>query len=846
MQTILQFSKVAMRSLVAILLSFFVTAAASSTILSSDPSSGDDGINYFETNIRPILFQNCYSCHSDAQTKSEGNLTLDSREGWLKGGDQGQAIVPGDPQASLLIQAVRYQDSSLQMPPTAQLSKEDVAKLEHWVKLGAPAPLQLHSSGLVSPADPESGRRHWAFQPIGKPTKVDWQAGMRLNNPIDHWVTAGQAAERLQASQRASDDVLLRRLYYVLHGLPPTAAELLEFEQADDDPQSYAQVVDRLLSSPRFGERWGRHWLDLARYADSNGSDENFLFREAWRYRNWVFDAINRDMPFDQFTLLQLAGDLLPFEDSTQRDEQRIATGFLLLGPKVLLGNNPENQEMEIADEQIDTIGRIYFAQTLGCARCHDHKFDPVPTKDYYALAGIFTSTQIMEQRYMLGEQRVMEQLIGLGDNGAELDSAYEEYWRERPKLGEKKAKAREALESLQELDEAVFHTIVTAHSAAVATEATEVSRPMEERIAAQLSLVEKFDKAWAEPPAIPPRAMISTDREAPHAERIRIAGQFNKPGDVVPRGFLTVLGIGATQLPDTSSGRLELAQWLTNHELPSGQLAARVLANRVWFHLIGRGIVRTVDNFGRTGEGPSHPELLDHLARELIDSGWSLKSLIRQVVLSETFQRSSDFDADCYGRDPDNIFFWRYNRRRLDPESFRDWTMSLASSLDTNRYLSTVHYLGDQATAVGPNTVRRRTDFACRSVYLPVIRNDLPELFEIMDFADPQVATGMRRQTIVPTQALFLLNDEQLMDAATKVAQQAMTASVTDSQVRVAWLFRKIIGKSASQGEMTALMASYGKLRLLAESSTMDPHLGALSTIAHALFASSRFQFIE
>lgn len=827
---------------VAIVICTFLTF----TVAFADEQSEKAGIDYFETNIRPILFHHCYSCHSAARAKSEGNLVLDSRDGWMKGGDQGSAIVPGDLEASLLIRAVRYRDSDLQMPPVAPLADAEIAKLEQWVKMGAPAPEKMRAPQIVSPSDPVAGKQHWAFLPLHQFNKADQLSSYA--NPIDHWLQLRQAQDQLQSVPAAQPSVLLRRLHFVLNGIPPTSSQIDQFERAVVNPDAYLETVERLLSSPRFGERWGRHWLDLARYADSNGSDENFLFREAWRYRNWVFEAINQDMPFDQFTTMQLAGDLLPYENTQQRDEQRIATGFLLLGPKVLLGNNPENQKMEIADEQIDTIGRIYFAQTLGCARCHDHKFDPVPTKDYYALAGIFTSTQVMEQRYMLGEQRVMEQLVGLGEDGNELDSTYEKYWRERPKLGENRGKANEALEALKkaEPDEAAFKAIAASHSTAVAPEAVETSRTLQERIAAQQKLVEELNKAWKEPPPIPPRAMISTDRETVKDEKIRIAGQFNKHGEAVPRGFLTVLVDTPSTLPSQTSGRLELAQWLTDHHQSSGQLTARVLANRVWYHLMGRGLVRTVDNFGRTGETPSHPELLDHLAQQLINNNWSIKQLIRHIVTSDAFRRSSEFNAENFRRDPENITYWRYNRRRLDPETFRDSTLSVAGMLDTITYPSTVNYLGDQATAVGENKIRRRTDFPCRSVYLPVIRNDLPELFEILDFTDPQVATGMRRQTIVPTQGLYLLNDEQIMDAAAKVAQQALAIDSQAPELRIAWLFRQIVGQSAAEQDLAALLRSYDKLLQSPSSTQTDPQLGALSIMAHALFASSRFQFIE
>jgi Protein of unknown function (DUF1553)/Protein of unknown function (DUF1549) len=730
--------------------------------------------------------------------------------------------------------------------------------------LGAPAPEQATATAMLTPSDPIAGRQHWAFQPLRASPAIllgssenrsePWRDQLQedranstnFSNPIDAWLEHQRAKQQVQSAPRAEPSVLLRRLHYALHGLPPTAEELSEFESSRGNTDAMSQTVDRLLSSPRYGERWGRHWLDLARYADSNGSDENFLFREAWRYRNWVFQAFNNDLPFDQFTVMQIAGDLLPFESIEQRDQQRVATGFMLLGPKVLLGNIPENQKMEIADEQIDTIGRIYFAQTLGCARCHDHKFDPVPTKDYYSLAGIFTSTQVMEQRYMLGEQRVMEQLIGLGEEGDSLDGAYEQYWRERPNLGKKKDKAKKALDALKEPDDPEFDEIATESAEAIAPEAKDKSRSMEERLAAQQAMFDQLKKAWDAPPAIPPRAMVCADKAAPAGEPIRAAGQYNKPtGDAIPRGFLSVISDQAVALPEKSSGRLELAKWLTVKQQLSGQLTARVIANRVWHHLMGRGIVRTVDNFGRTGEEPAHPELLDFLAQELIDNNWSLKHLIKTIVMSEAFQLSSQFNAENYQRDPDNVYCWRYSRRRLDPEAFRDSTLSVAGLLDTNEYLSTVDYLGDQATAVGANTVRRKTDFPCRSVYLPVIRNDLPELFELLDFTDPQVATGMRRSTIVPTQGLFMLNDDQLMDAAAKLAERIASLK-TEPQDRICELFVQIVGATPGADEVETLMKSYNRLLDAGTNSATDQSLAALATIAHALFASSRFQFIE
>jgi hypothetical protein len=814
----------------------------------STQASSEAGIAYFEKEIRPLLITHCYQCHSETAGEREGDLVLDSRDGWTIGGTSGPAVVPGDVESSHLIRAVRYEDEGLQMPPVKPLDAADVARLEHWVRIGAPAPDKVHVAASENPADPVAGKDHWAFRPLANDpppavSDTDWPRG-----DIDRFVLSRLEQEGLYPATDAPRNALARRLYVQLTGVPPTPEQLSDFVD-DASPMAYERMVDSLLASPQFGERFGRHWLDLARYADSNGLDENFLFREAWRYRNWVIGAVGDDMPYDRFITLQVAGDLMPYKTTSERDYQRIAGGFLVLGPKVLLGNDPKNQKMEVADEQIDTIGRALLGQTLGCARCHDHKFDPVPTADYYALAGIFASTRVMEQRYMLGEQRVMEQLVGLGDDGAKLDEAYEEYWRQRPKLGERKGKAEAALQALQQDDAAAFAEILEKHADSVAEGAKDETVAADQRVVAQQALVEQLTKAWNEPPGIPPRAMIATDHDTPADEAIRIAGQFDKPGEVVRRGVLRVLCDGDDgSVEATDSGRVALARWLTDGDQRSGQLVARVMANRVWHHLIGRGLVRTVDNFGRTGEPPTHPELLDHLAQELIDHEWSIKALVRQIVLSRTFRLSSEHVSVNHDADPDNQWLWRSNRRRLDPESFRDAILAAAEMLQLAPMDSTVDYLGDQATAVGPNSVRRRTDFPCRSVYLPVIRNDLPELFEIFDFANPHTTTGMRPNTTVPTQGLFMLNDEMVMDAAQSTARRILR-DCPDGEIepRIARMYELILNVPPSEAEVRVMADALSRF-----SQRYDPEqreqaeLDSLALACHAIFASSRFQFLE
>lgn len=696
-----------------------------------------------------------------------------------------------------------------------------------------------------SPSDPVAGRSHWAFQPFAPPSEEPPDSWSRSS--VDDFIKARLTQENLSPVADAARRDLIRRVYVQLIGLPPTAEQMRSFLE-NERPDALETIVDRLLSSPQFGERWGRHWLDLARYADSNGLDENFLFREAWRYRNWVIDAMNADMPFDRFVLEQIAGDALPHATIEQRDRQRIAAGFMVMGPKVLLGNDANNQRMEVADEQIDTIGRALLGLTLGCAKCHDHKFEPVPTADYYALAGILTSTQVMEQRYMLGQQRVMEKLVGLGVDGDALNAQYEKFWREHPKNKKAATQAKSALELLKKGDTEGLKTLSEKHPAAIAESARDSSLEKDVRIAAQKAHVAALEKLVSPAPAIPPRAMIPQDVESPADEAIRRAGQFDQPGEKIPRGFLQVISTDhVPEIPDGTSGRIELGHWLTDTENGAGRLTARVLANRIWHHLMGRGIVRTVDNFGRTGELPTHPELLDHLAGKLVESGWSVKSLVREIVLSRTFALSSDYDEAAHDLDPDNRLLWRAHRRRLDPEALRDGMLLAAGQLDLSPLDSSVSYLGDQATAVGKNEVRRRTDFPNRSVYLPVIRNDLPELFEVFNFADPHATTGARPQTTAATQGLFLLNDEMVMDAAEATAKDLLAEPLADEEARIDRMFQRILGLPPEEDEKAELLDFVQSTHArLGEDGEPEPELQAWSMACHALFSTSRFQFLE
>jgi hypothetical protein len=454
-----------------------------------------------------------------------------------------------------------------------------------------------------------------------------------------------------------------------------------------------------------------------------------------------------------------------------------------------------------------------------------------------------------MEQRFMLGEQRVMERLVGLGQDGDEADKAYEAYWLEHPKLKKRREQAQEALKRLEKEDDGAVVALSKEHGDAVDAIAADATQAREKRIEAQKALIARLAAALDKPPAIPARAMIPCDAAEPADERIRLAGRFDRPADRVPRGFLRVLGGSAVEIPPGQSGRLALGRWLTDVPGGAGRLAARVLANRVWHHLIGQGIVRTVDDFGRAGEPPDNPELLDYLARELIDSGWSLKSLVRRIVTSRTFAMSSRHDDRAHALDPENRRLWRAHRRRLDPESLRDAMLSAAGKLDLTPMASTVSYLGDQATAVGDNKVRRRTDFPCRSVYLPVIRNDLPELFSAFDFADPHRTTGMRPRTSTPTQSLFILNDESVMVAAEAIARRLLSGEAGGGpETRLDRLFELVLNAGPDAEARADMLRFIGDRQDDRRNGEDGEHaeVRAWSMACHALLASSRFQILE
>ncbi|WP_395742636.1 PSD1 and planctomycete cytochrome C domain-containing protein [Prosthecobacter sp.] len=714
-------------------------------------------VTHFETKIRPVLVKHCYECHSVESGKSKGGLTLDTKQGIRTGGDTGPAVVPGDPAKSLLLSAIKHSDPDLEMPPKKpQLSQAVIADFEAWIKAGAADPRE--SALPVAerpPLDVESGRKFWSYQ---KPKPV---AGT-----IDGFIRAKLKEHGLEPAPAAEPVVLLRRLYFDLIGLPPTPEQSAAFSM-----EKLEATVDELLRSPRFGERWGRHWLDVARFAESNGRESNLTFPHAWRYRDYVIDAVNADVPFDRFITEQIAGDLLLARGDAERARLLVATGFLALGPKGLNEMNPAQFAADVADEQLDTVTRAVLASSIACARCHDHKTEPFSMEDYYALAGIFKSTQTFYGNWIDSENNNHGHLIRLPElpgqvipNRAVTAERVKQLKDDLAKLNaeEKEQKLYVAKAKMEGRDiSAEYHKILTTAIRILWTRGG---------IEGQLETVDDQGHAL-------PLCMGALDAKRIQDSQLYDRGEIAHPVKAVPRGFPQVVGIKAA-LPKDQSGRLELAQWLVSRENP---LTARVMANRVWRHLFGAGIVRTADNFGFSGERPSHPELLDHLALRFMDGGWSVKKLIKEIVMSETYRQDSTHRSEAFNQDPDNRLLWRASKRRLDAEVIRDSMLAVAGVLDTSRRPGSLvgELEGQSVSLIGFNT-KLPSDLdgsKRRSIYLPVLRDQLPDVLEQFDVANPNLVTGNRDVTNVPLQALYLLNGAFVQEQAAALARRVQSS---------------------------------------------------------------------
>jgi cytochrome c553 len=1068
---------------------------------------------FFEKSVRPLLVERCLDCHSEDNSESE--FRADSLGGLLKGGLRGPAIVPGEPEKSLLIRALRHGEL-LKMPAKKKLPTSEIAILAKWIQDGAVWP---NSKPVTTPTESapdqvtftDEQRAFWAFQPPRQSpfpaVKNDgWPA-----SPVDWFILAPLEKAGYEPAAKADRRTLLRRATYALTGLPPTPEQIDQF-LADDSPDAFARVVDRLLDSPAYGERWGRHWLDVARYADSNGLDENLAYANAFRYRDYVIASLNADKPIDEFIREQLASDLIvhPGETSEGKLARMAATGFLSIGPKMLAEDDPVKMQMDIIDEQIDTVGRAFLGLTLGCARCHDHKFDPIPTADYYSLAGIFKSTHTMdtftvvakwherpmataealaaqeshrkkiealaatinetrdaaaksvrdeairqvgdyllaaetrrreqkwlasakpfgmlkpddlpegsvlreaesfergnvlrdttnygkgigvlvnagptpnfteydievakasrfqvEARYAAAAARPTRLIVngklvrsdiadgvtgswfpesqrweieGLVDlkagknivrleqptffphidkvllvpvsesglpkieplvQGRKLVPAFVDQWAKffdsdkpaEPKLAARWNELAKA-EDIQPLREfaALLETLVTKKESAetikgeadgtlepfrkfILSDAVpfmisdsiegEFSEATRKELAMQREEKSKLEKAMPQLPA----AMAVEDYAKPEDVRIHLRGSHLTKGVAVPRRFLQVLaGEELPQIPEGQSGRLQLANWLTSRDNP---LTARVFVNRVWQWHFGAGLVRTPDNFGRLGERPTHPALLDWLAVEFVESGWSLKKLHRLILLSSTWQQSIHpsssrqalanassspvtMQQSILKTDPENLLWGRMNRRRLTAEEIRDAILVLSGDLDNSMrgtILPTPNRAYVTSTAnVNPNVyVSDR-----RSVYLPVVRSALYEVFQAFDFADPSVLTGKRQSTTVAPQALFMMNSEFVSKKTRRLAERILSDESVSDPDRIQRLWRDAFGRTAFghgssinevEHALSFLDDYESRWRKYFPEKADEARLRAWQSLCRALISSNEFVFVE
>ena len=635
-------------------------------------------LTFFETKIRPVLIRECYGCHSNKSGNVRGGLRLDSKELMLIGGATGPAIVPGNVEDSWLYNAITHQDYV--MPPKRKLPQSVIDDFKKWIEMGAPDPrintVTKINSKITKEDIQQAKDSFWAYQkPVkAKPPTVDASSWPR--SEIDRFVLAKLEQAELKPAADAEPWKVLRRLTFDLTGLPPTPEQISSFTTAwkRSPEQAVASVVDRLLETDQYGERWGRHWLDVARYAESTGREVNMTFPQAWRYRDYVVDSFNDDKPFDRFVQEQIAGDLLPVKTDEQWTENLIATTFLAIGTKNLNEQNRVQFAADVADEQIDATTRVFLGMSVACARCHDHKFDAIPQADYYAMAGIFQNMktyfgnpQSSEYGSYSGaqEKQTSTLMILPTDDPNPFDSSYS-----RSELQEIKdeivSKRREMAESRRS----------GGNSGANAQRQRIVFQNTMAKLSAQLASVDENGKPLT-------FSMGVQERDEPSNAKILVRGEIDQPAQTVARGFPSVITDEPTEIKSKSSGRLELARWIGSGKNP---LTARVMVNRIWLHLIGKGIVTSTENFGTTGQMPSHPELLDHLAVRFMESGWSVKSVIREIVTSRVYRMTSTFNKKHHELDPDNALVWRANPRRLDAEAIRDAMLSISGEIDHDR----------------------------------------------------------------------------------------------------------------------------------------------------------------
>lgn len=730
--------------LMAFLLPFWLVSRA---FAADVPPPTAEQIEFFEAKVRPLFVEHCFECHSSESKKLKGGLKLDSRDGALKGGDSGAGLIPGDSAKSLIVEAVRWK--TFEMPPKGKLSAEQIETLARWVDGGAPWPPQEEPTTATTQVNYnwEALRtQHWAWKPIQKPPLPDVKDTHWVTSEIDRFVLSSLEASELTPAPPADVRTLIRRIYFDLIGLPPSPEKIDAFVAAagNDQTAALASLVDELLDSPHYGERWGRHWLDVARYSDGFGGFlDGAALPNAWRYRDWVIAAFNQDLPFDQFIRLQVAGDLM-------EPPQAVATGFFALGPTYISdGGDPDataQAQSETLDDRVDTLTRGLLGLTVSCARCHDHKFDPIPQRDYYSLAGVFNNTRLHE--YPLAP--------------AETVQAYDDHQR---KIKDQEAKIRQPGELAKKQNR-------------------ELTADEKQLVATDTEELERLKKSA--PPKFPVAHAI-TDSGA-NDMPLAIRGNLRKPGAIAPRRFPRILDGEQDPLYQHGSGRLGLAESLVS---PDNPLTARVFVNRVWFQHFGQGLVRTPSNFGKLGEPPTHPQLLDFLAAEFAQTQhWSIKQLHRTILLSSTYQMGSEMNAAAFAVDGDNQKLWRMNPRRLDVEAWRDSFLTVTGELDR--------------TLGGP-PVEGLLQSPRRTLYGAVSRNgdrySTDAFLRLFDFPLPRATNEGRKTSVVPQQSLFLMNSPFMAARARSLAARLLREA-SDDPTRIERAYLLLYGRTPTAEE--------------------------------------------
>ncbi len=834
-------------------------------------------LNFFESKIRPVLIKECYGCHSAKTGAIKGGLMVDTKEALLMGGDGGPAIVPGELDESLLWSAINHEDYN--MPPGKMMSDKVIADFKKWIEMGAPDPRVMKVTEVkseITPEDVEKGREFWAFRKPVKPTVPAVSNESWPESEIDRFVLSKLEENELHPAGDADAETVLRRLTYGLIGLPPTPKQVTWMKNSfRRNPQAAIEkVVDDLLGSEQYGERWGRHWLDIARYGESTGREVNLTYSDAWRYRDYVIDSFNEDKPYDRFLQEQIAGDLLPVTTDEQWAENLVATGFLAMGPKTLAEQNGRQFRLDLIDEQVDVTSRAVLGVSVACARCHDHKFDPIPQSDYYAMSGIFENTSTHYGTIDTLQNRRPSNLLMLPVDDPGLKAKK----KSRQELQELKDQLAETQGQFREAQRARLQLRRNGASSGDDAQRTIFSVA---RLSSQSAALEAKINSYDTNGNPNTYAMGVQEVDELRETRLLGRGEFDQPGQVVERGFPQVMCDEPIQLNSKNSGRLDLARWMGSDRNP---LTARVMVNRIWQHMLGQAIVRTPENFGATGMAPTNPELLDWLAVKFVEKNWSVKTIVKEIALSHIYRTGSEYDAAAFEADPTNELLWRYEPRRLDAEAVRDSILAISGDLDAKRpYSSLVGNAGEglvrdgvilsiaSGTSPQQSSRRRRENrrssmagmaqqrsgsaattidqsVGYRSVYLPIVRDNIARSLDVFDFAESSMIVGTRETSNTPDQGLYFLNNTFVIRQSEQIARRLMAeSSDVESQVRSAFLWA--YGREATAGEISAARDFYESFEVsngAYRGDRSDAAMRKLSALCQGILASAEFRFLN